>query len=227
MVYAAHDADDPASEVAIKLLARRLGEDRDRRARFLREAAILRTVRAPGIVPLIDSGEHDGRLFLVLERVRGASLERALVTEAAAQASQAGQQSSAALGEAAKATAQAAASSLESAQSAARGNLANSKQANAQTSKSLAAAGQALAQQQSRLRNQAGLPMSAAASSSGPASGKANGEPPAGDGTGHSGEPQKGFSAADRQAMSDLRQTPVPPEYSGTVRSYFEQLAAE
>ena len=173
-------------------------------------------------------GEVAGKLLQSQDQFAQLAAQAA---QAATQAALTGQQSSAALGEAAKDTAQAAASSLESAQAAARGNLANAKQANAQTSKSLAAAGQALAQQQSRLRNQAGLPGSQTASSGSTASGQSgntpNGEPPAGEATGHSGEPQKGFSAAVRQAMAELRQTPVPPEYSGTVRSYFEHLAAE
>lgn len=150
----------------------------------------------------------------------------------AGESSRAGRKSAPALSDAAKAMAQAAASSLESAQSAARGKLANSRQANAQASKTLAAAREALAQQQNLLRNQVGLPMPQTGSTgsgdvSGQVVGKANGEPPAGSGTGYSGELQKGFSPAERQAMSDLRQTPVPPEYSGTVRSYFEELAAE
>ena len=159
----------------------------------------------------------------------------AQASAAAGESSKAGQKCAPALGDAAKAMTQAAASALQSAQSAARGKLENSKQANAQASNNLAAARQALAQQQALLRNQVGLPVPQAGSTaangsreaSGPPVGKANGEPPPGNATAYSGEPQKGFSPPIRQAMSDLRQTPVPPEYSGTVRSYFEQLAAE
>ncbi len=173
------------------------------------------------------TGEVAGKLLK--NHARSAQLA-AQAANMAGESSRAGRKSAPALSAAAKAMAQAAASSLGSAQSAARGKLADSRQANAQASKTLAAAREALAQHQNLLRNQVGLPMPQNVSTgsdddTGEALGKANGEPPAGDATGYSGEPQKGFSPAERQAMSDLRQTPVPPEYSGTVRSYFEQLA--
>lgn len=37
----------------------------------------------------------------------------------------------------------------------------------------------------------------------------------------------QGFTPEIRQAMGELRKTPVPTEYSGPVQSYFEKLAAE
>jgi hypothetical protein len=168
-------------------------------------------------------GEVAGKLLQSQDQFAQLAAQAAL---AAAESSKAGQKSSSALSEAAQATAQAAAASLESAQSAARGKLANAKQANARAAKSLAAASQALSRQQSQLRSQAGLPMSSNGPS-GPSGSVANGEPPPGEATGHSEKPQQGFSAAVRQAMAELRQTPVPPEYSGSVRAYFEQLASE
>ncbi|MDQ3037999.1 MAG: protein kinase, partial [Myxococcota bacterium] len=42
------------------------------------ELAALRALRHPSIVELIDYGEADGELYLVLERVDGVDLERAL-----------------------------------------------------------------------------------------------------------------------------------------------------
>ncbi len=45
------------------------------RARFLREAQALASLEHPGVVRILDFGEVDGRLFLVMERLEGAPLE--------------------------------------------------------------------------------------------------------------------------------------------------------
>nr|MBK7064237.1 serine/threonine protein kinase [Deltaproteobacteria bacterium] len=45
------------------------------RARFRREAVVLARLRHPNIVSVIDYGEHQGELFLVMELLRGFSLD--------------------------------------------------------------------------------------------------------------------------------------------------------
>lgn len=61
-------------EVAIKLLADNLAADPDARARFLREARAAARVSDPHVVAVHDVGEQDGRPYLVMELVDGASL---------------------------------------------------------------------------------------------------------------------------------------------------------
>jgi len=65
---------DQAGAVAIKLATRASVKSQDSRRRFLREARICRTLRHPGIVRVLESGEHDGILYYTMEWVRGRSL---------------------------------------------------------------------------------------------------------------------------------------------------------
>lgn len=60
-------------EVALKLLL--APENRDIRARFLREAETLATLRHPGVVEVYDFGEADGVPYLVMELLDGESLQ--------------------------------------------------------------------------------------------------------------------------------------------------------
>ncbi|MCE7869064.1 hypothetical protein DYH09_01670 [bacterium CPR1] len=53
--------------VAIKLMRRDLGQDPDYQARFSREIQVCRSLDHPGIVRLIDGGQHEGCLYLVME----------------------------------------------------------------------------------------------------------------------------------------------------------------
>ena len=75
-VYRAVDLEQ-AGEVALKVLrpeiARALGPER-----FLREIRILRLLRHPNIVPLLESGEAGGSLYFVTPFIAGASLQRRL-----------------------------------------------------------------------------------------------------------------------------------------------------
>lgn len=66
------------TEVALKMLGREHMGDSDRR-RFEREAAYLQALRHPGIVRILDIGEYDDRPFLVMELVRGRTLEALLI----------------------------------------------------------------------------------------------------------------------------------------------------
>jgi eukaryotic-like serine/threonine-protein kinase len=70
-VVAGHDQvlDRP---VAIKLLGRY--QQPDARARLLREARAAARLHHPNVVAVYDTGEHDGRPFIVMELVRGRTL---------------------------------------------------------------------------------------------------------------------------------------------------------
>ncbi len=77
LVCAAVDTRSGA-EVAVKLLARG-DDDPGHLRRFLREAEILGQLHHPNTVRVLDKGQAaDGTMFLVMERVRGVSLEAAL-----------------------------------------------------------------------------------------------------------------------------------------------------
>ena len=61
--------------VAVKFLLADFSARAEMRARFRREAVVLARLRHPGIVSVIDYGEHRGELFLVMELLRGFSLD--------------------------------------------------------------------------------------------------------------------------------------------------------
>jgi len=72
-VYAAHDLVLDAS-VALKTLRPELEGSADAVARLRREIALARNVTNPHICRLYDVGEHDGRVFLTMELLRGRTL---------------------------------------------------------------------------------------------------------------------------------------------------------
>jgi len=76
VVYRARGAD--GSVVALKLLKPEQALRPQARARFQREVDALRGLRHPGVVPLVDAGEHRGAPWVALELVEGESLERRL-----------------------------------------------------------------------------------------------------------------------------------------------------
>ncbi|HZG36970.1 MAG TPA: serine/threonine-protein kinase [Gaiellaceae bacterium] len=61
--------------VAVKVLAGRLGGDEEFRRRFLREGRLAAKLSHPNVVRVFDSGEVDGRPYLVMECVDGRSLD--------------------------------------------------------------------------------------------------------------------------------------------------------
>ncbi len=62
--------------VALKVIHRHLARDHQISRRFHREARILRKLRAPNLVRLLDFGEtEDGLLFMALEHVQGTPLD--------------------------------------------------------------------------------------------------------------------------------------------------------
>jgi len=73
VVYEAHD-ERLGRAVAVKLLRERGG--RRRQARLLREAQALARLSHPNVVEIYESGCHEGRAFLVMERLPGQPLQR-------------------------------------------------------------------------------------------------------------------------------------------------------
>ncbi|MFO0630944.1 MAG: serine/threonine-protein kinase, partial [Polyangiales bacterium] len=61
--------------VAVKFLLSDFSARAEMRARFRREAVVHARLRHPGIVSVIDYGEHRGELYLVMELLRGFSLD--------------------------------------------------------------------------------------------------------------------------------------------------------
>jgi serine/threonine-protein kinase len=76
-VWLAEDTQLPR-KVAVKLLPRHMAEDADAVARLLREAQAAASVDHPGVVAVYEAGVHDGRPFLVMQRVEGETLETRL-----------------------------------------------------------------------------------------------------------------------------------------------------
>ena len=61
-------------KVAVKFLLGELANEPQVRIRFQREASVLTRLRHPGIVTVLDFGEDEGDLFLVMELVKGREL---------------------------------------------------------------------------------------------------------------------------------------------------------
>ncbi len=66
---------DLGEPVAVKFLLPEWTLRGELRARFRREAVVLARLRHPNVVSVLDYGEHEGELFLVMELLRGFSLE--------------------------------------------------------------------------------------------------------------------------------------------------------
>ncbi len=69
---------DLGESVAIKFLHAAFADDRELRARFRREAVALARLRHPGIVSLLDVSGAEDEPFIVMELVRGNSLQSVL-----------------------------------------------------------------------------------------------------------------------------------------------------
>jgi serine/threonine protein kinase len=78
-VYEATAAD--GSRVALKIVKLDFARDETFRRRFKREVRIAQTVTNPHVVPVLDSGEHEGIPFLAERFIDGASLEQKLGQE--------------------------------------------------------------------------------------------------------------------------------------------------
>jgi serine/threonine protein kinase len=77
LVYRARD-EELDRPVAIKLLADNLAADEAFRKRFLREARLAAQLAHPNVVQVYDSGEADGRPYIVMEYVEGETLAELL-----------------------------------------------------------------------------------------------------------------------------------------------------
>jgi len=75
-VYLAHD-EELGRPVAVKMLPEHLAVDDAFRARFVREARLAGRLSHPNIVRVYDAGDAEGRPFIVMEYVPGASLAEA------------------------------------------------------------------------------------------------------------------------------------------------------
>lgn len=76
-VYLARDRDLPRS-VALKLLTPIAGDDRDVRARFLREADTAARLSHPNIVAVYARGEEQGRLWMAIQYIEGTDVAAVL-----------------------------------------------------------------------------------------------------------------------------------------------------
>ena len=65
-------------EVAVKVMMTDLEGEPDIRARFMREAQVSAKLAHRNIVTIFDIGEDNGRLFIVMELLKGDTLDRAL-----------------------------------------------------------------------------------------------------------------------------------------------------
>jgi serine/threonine-protein kinase len=72
-VYEAHDL-RLARDVAVKIMHDDLGDDTDFASRFVREARAAARISHPNVVSVNDQGDDHGRLFIVMEHVRGRTL---------------------------------------------------------------------------------------------------------------------------------------------------------
>jgi serine/threonine-protein kinase len=63
------------TRVALKVVKEDYARDETFRRRFTREARIASTVEHPHVVPVLDTGEHEGRLYMAQKFVEGGTLE--------------------------------------------------------------------------------------------------------------------------------------------------------
>jgi serine/threonine protein kinase len=73
-VYRARQSTAFGREVAVKIIRPGMGENEDFRARFLREAQAISRMSHPNILPLIEFGEDQGMLYLVMPLAREGTL---------------------------------------------------------------------------------------------------------------------------------------------------------
>jgi len=80
VVHLAHD-ETLNRHVALKVLAPGLVENPTFRERFIRESRLAASIDHPHIVPVYESGESDGTLFIAMRYVEGADLRALLAQE--------------------------------------------------------------------------------------------------------------------------------------------------
>jgi serine/threonine-protein kinase len=77
VVYSAHD-EMMGRDVAVKVMMTDLEAEPDIRVRFMREAQVSASLAHRNIVTIYDIGEDNGRLFIVMELLRGYTLDKCL-----------------------------------------------------------------------------------------------------------------------------------------------------
>jgi serine/threonine protein kinase len=78
VVYQARDLEGDC-DVALKVIGSAMADDVSFRARFEREARLAAELDHPHVVPLLDSGEHEGTLFMASRLIEGRSLQQILM----------------------------------------------------------------------------------------------------------------------------------------------------
>src|SRR6188472_1856293 len=74
-------APDHGDPVALKVIGSAMADDDGFRRRFEREARLAAQLDHPHVVPLIDSGSHDGALFMVSRLIDGLDLQKLLLLD--------------------------------------------------------------------------------------------------------------------------------------------------
>lgn len=77
VVYAAFDTQQQRA-IALKVIAPEIARDLGFAARFLREARIAVSLEHPNVVPVYETGSHEGALFIAMRRVDGEDLGKAV-----------------------------------------------------------------------------------------------------------------------------------------------------
>src|SRR6266478_5550804 len=68
-------------DVAIKILAPSLAQDQEYVTRFFREAGAAGQIDHPNVVRVVDVGRHEDKYYLVMEYVKGETLDHIIETE--------------------------------------------------------------------------------------------------------------------------------------------------
>src|SRR2546421_5316586 len=69
------------TRLALKLVKDDYARDETFRRRFYREARIAQTVQHPNVVPVVDTGEHEGLPYMAQRFIEGESLDEKLKRE--------------------------------------------------------------------------------------------------------------------------------------------------
>lgn len=80
-IYKAVDTIEKSGVVALKVLRDELFKDENHRKRFIREAAIIDQLDHPNIVKVIERGQHQEKLFIVMEYLQGKTLAAKIAEE--------------------------------------------------------------------------------------------------------------------------------------------------
>ncbi len=80
-VYLAHTLRDKKQLSAIKVLREEFSEDESSRQRFKHEGTIIDKVNHPNIVKIIERGDYKGRLYIVMEYLKGKTLSEKIKKE--------------------------------------------------------------------------------------------------------------------------------------------------